>query len=272
MIAERGDFPADTGKVREFVLKVDRAQDRPERAAGREGPRAAQPGRLGHQGRVQGRRRQRPRRLHRRAQVLQARGRQSRRRRSPTGASSALPGEAGTAYLVGDPLTQAAANSAEWIDRTSFQVEKVKTLEVRYPGRRRLAHRALRRQRRLEAGRRQAGRKARRIKGECRLLLAAAARAGRRRRRRMPPDTGLDKPIAVDATTLEGACLRDQGRQAGRRELLRQLHLLRQPQGGRQGGAREDALPARAADPEVQAGRHAQAARRAAREKHAQKK
>src|SRR4030095_16375799 len=44
-----------------------------------------------------------------------------------------LPGEGGTAYLVGDPLTQAAAKSAEWIDRTSFQVEKVKTLEVRYP-------------------------------------------------------------------------------------------------------------------------------------------
>ena len=34
---------------------------------------------------------------------------------------------------MGDPLTQAAANSAEWIDRTAFQVEKVKTLEVRYP-------------------------------------------------------------------------------------------------------------------------------------------
>ena len=34
---------------------------------------------------------------------------------------------------MSDPLTQASANSAEWIDRTSFQVEKVKTLELRYP-------------------------------------------------------------------------------------------------------------------------------------------
>ena len=40
VIAERADFPADTGKVREFVLKVDRAENRTERAAGREGSRA----------------------------------------------------------------------------------------------------------------------------------------------------------------------------------------------------------------------------------------
>ena len=40
---------------------------------------------------------------------------------------------AGTAYIVSDPLTQASAKSADWIDRTAFQVEKVKTLEVRFP-------------------------------------------------------------------------------------------------------------------------------------------
>lgn len=45
----------------------------------------------------------------------------------------AVPGEAKTVYLVSDPLTQASARSADWIDRSSFQVEKVKTLEVRYP-------------------------------------------------------------------------------------------------------------------------------------------
>jgi hypothetical protein len=45
----------------------------------------------------------------------------------------ALPGQAGTAYIVSDPLTQASTRSADWIDRTSFQVEKVKTLEVRFP-------------------------------------------------------------------------------------------------------------------------------------------
>jgi len=45
-----------------------------------------------------------------------------------------LPGEPGQAYLVSDALAQASTRSADWIDRSSFQVEKVKTLEVRYPG------------------------------------------------------------------------------------------------------------------------------------------
>ena len=36
-------------------------------------------------------------------------------------------------YTVSDPLTQASAKSADWIDHASFQVEKVKTLEVKKP-------------------------------------------------------------------------------------------------------------------------------------------
>jgi len=36
-------------------------------------------------------------------------------------------------YLIADPLPQASTKSAEWIDRKSFAVEKVKTLDVRYP-------------------------------------------------------------------------------------------------------------------------------------------
>jgi hypothetical protein len=36
-------------------------------------------------------------------------------------------------YIVSDPLTQASAKSADWIDHASFQVEKVKTLEVKNP-------------------------------------------------------------------------------------------------------------------------------------------
>ena len=34
-------------------------------------------------------------------------------------------------YTISDPLAQASAKSADWIDRSSFQVEKVKTLDVR---------------------------------------------------------------------------------------------------------------------------------------------
>lgn len=46
----------------------------------------------------------------------------------------ALPAETKLVYVVSDPLTQANARSADWIDRSSFQVEKVRHLEVRYPG------------------------------------------------------------------------------------------------------------------------------------------
>jgi hypothetical protein len=36
-------------------------------------------------------------------------------------------------FTVSDPLTQATAKTADWIDHTSFQVEKVKTLELKKP-------------------------------------------------------------------------------------------------------------------------------------------
>lgn len=44
-----------------------------------------------------------------------------------------VPGEAKLVYIVSDPLAQASAKSADWIDRSAFQVEKVKALELRYP-------------------------------------------------------------------------------------------------------------------------------------------
>jgi len=44
-----------------------------------------------------------------------------------------VPAQAATVYIVSDPLTQASTKSADWIDHTSFQVEKVKTLEVKKP-------------------------------------------------------------------------------------------------------------------------------------------
>src|SRR3954465_9856689 len=43
----------------------------------------------------------------------------------------ALPDAPTTVYVVSDALAPASAKSSNWIDRTSFQVEKVKTLEVR---------------------------------------------------------------------------------------------------------------------------------------------
>jgi hypothetical protein len=44
-----------------------------------------------------------------------------------------LPADPATVLLVSDPLTQASARSADWIDRTSFQVEKAKMVELRAP-------------------------------------------------------------------------------------------------------------------------------------------
>ena len=45
-----------------------------------------------------------------------------------------LPEDDKQVLMVSDPLTQATARTGEWIDRRSFQIEKVKSLEVRYPG------------------------------------------------------------------------------------------------------------------------------------------
>jgi len=44
-----------------------------------------------------------------------------------------LPSDTGTALVVSNSLAQASTRTADWIDRTAFQVEKVKSLELRYP-------------------------------------------------------------------------------------------------------------------------------------------
>jgi uncharacterized protein DUF4340 len=44
-----------------------------------------------------------------------------------------LPSDTKAAFVVSNPLAQASTRTADWIDRTAFQVEKVKSLEVRYP-------------------------------------------------------------------------------------------------------------------------------------------
>lgn len=44
-----------------------------------------------------------------------------------------LPAKPGTAYVVGNPLTEATTASAAWIDATGFTVGKVESLELRFP-------------------------------------------------------------------------------------------------------------------------------------------
>ncbi|HEX6528553.1 MAG TPA: DUF4340 domain-containing protein, partial [Burkholderiales bacterium] len=140
VIAERADFPAELAKVREFVLKAIGLKVGQSEALGEKDRARLNLDDPGKKGETAGTR----------VEFLNAEnkplgaflvGRKYFKREVdnpdkaiPDGRWVALPAEAGTAFLVGDPLTQASVKTAEWVDRSSFQVEKVKTLQVRYPG------------------------------------------------------------------------------------------------------------------------------------------
>lgn len=115
----------------------------------------------------------------------------------------AVPNEAKRVYLVGEPLEQASARSADWIDRTSFQVEKVKTLEVRYPddGGWRIERDADSADWRLAGAK--PGEKLDFTKANSASyslsLLELADVAGKDAK-----ETGLDQPTRIEATTLDG--------------------------------------------------------------------
>ena len=133
VIAERADFPADLSRVREFVLKaigLKVGQSEPlgekDRARLNLDASGTKVDFLGADGKALG--------TFTVGKKYFKREVENPDKAIPDGRFVGLPGEAGTAYLVGDPLTQATVKTAEWIDRTSFQVEKVKTLQVRYPG------------------------------------------------------------------------------------------------------------------------------------------
>jgi hypothetical protein len=203
VIAERADFPADLSRVREFVLKVI-------------GLKVGQSEPLGDKDRA---------RLNLDASGTRVEfagadgkalgsfivGRKYFKREVdnpdkaiPDGRFVGLPGEAGTAYLVGDPLAQATVKTAEWIERSSFQVEKVKTLQVRYPG-----GDAWRIDRAGDnAEWKLAGAKpgekldiSRANAASYSLSLLELADVAPKEAK----DTGLEQPIAVGAATLEGA-------------------------------------------------------------------
>ena len=202
-IAERADFPADLSKVREFVLKVI-------------GLKVGQSEPLGDKDRS---------RLNldasgTRVEFLGADGKplgafivgkkhfkrevENPDKAIPDGRFVVLPGEAGTAYLVADPLTQATVKTSEWIERSSFQVEKVKTLEVRYPGGggyriERAADNADWKLTGAKPGEKLDIPRANAASYSLQMLELADVAPKEAR------DTGLDKPISVDATTLAGA-------------------------------------------------------------------
>jgi Domain of unknown function (DUF4340) len=203
VIAERADFPADLAKVREFVLKVI-------------GLKVGQSEPLGEKDRA---------RLNldasgTRVEFLGADGKplgalvvgrkhfkrevENPEKAIPDGRFIVLPDEAGTAYLVADPLTQATVKTAEWIDRSSFQVEKVKRLEVRYPrsGGWRIERAGDNADWKLvgaKPGEKLDIPRANAASYSLQLLELADVAP------KDATDTGLDKPTSVDATTLEGA-------------------------------------------------------------------
>lgn len=133
VIAEREGFPADLAKVREFVLKaisLKVAQTEPigekDRARLNLDASATQVEFAGGDGKPL-------------AKLLVGKKLFRSEPENPEralgdGRFVMLPGDEGRVFMISDPLPQATAKTAEWIDRRSFQIEKVKRLEVRYPG------------------------------------------------------------------------------------------------------------------------------------------
>ena len=202
VIAERADFPADVSKVRDFGLKViglKVGQSEPlgekDRARLNLDASGTQVAFLGADGKPLG-------------SFTVGRRYFKREVENPEKAIAdgrfvALPGDAGTAYLVGDPLTQATVKTSEWIDRASFQVEKVRTLEVRHPGGDswRIERPADNAEWRLVSAR--AGEKldiSRANAASYSLQLLELADVAPKDAK----DTGLDNPIGVDAATFGG--------------------------------------------------------------------
>lgn len=202
VIPERGDFPADLARVREFVLKLAAlkvGQSEPigeaDRARLNLDASGTQVELAGADGKPL-------------ARLAIGKKYFKREPENPAKAPAdgrfvALPGEEKQVYLVSDPLAQASTRSADWIDRTSFQVEKVKTLEVRYPdgtGYRieRSGDNADWKLDGLPPGEKVDVGRANAASYSLQLLELADVAP------RDAADTGLDKPVLINATTLGG--------------------------------------------------------------------
>jgi hypothetical protein len=117
----------------------------------------------------------------------------------------ALPGQEGRVVVIADPLAQASARSADWISKAGFEVEKVKSLELRA---------ADGSSWRIERSGDNADWKLAGARGDEKLEVskanAAAYTFGRLELADVAPkdlkaeDAGLDKPAVVAATTLDG--------------------------------------------------------------------
>ncbi len=202
-IAERDGFPADAGKVRDFLLKVvelKAAESEPIADKDRARLELDGSGTELDFGGAQGK----PL-----ARLLVGKKYFSREVEDPAKAPGdgrfvLLPDSPSTVYLVSDPLSAASAKSADWIDRTGLKIEKVKSLEVRLPGGDgyRIERSGDNADWKLAGAK--PGEKLDVSKANAasymlsELELADVAAPGQ-------PDTGLDQPARIRATTLGGA-------------------------------------------------------------------
>lgn len=205
-IAERDGFPADVAKVRDFVLKMI------ELKVGQTAP-------LGPQDRARLNLDDSGSQVELDAQdgkplskLIVGKKYFKRDVENPDKAPAdgrfvALPDDPATTYIVSDPLTQVSTKSADWIDRTSFQVEKVKTLELRYPDGSgwkieragdnadwRLA--GAKPGEKLDVGKANSA--------SYSLSLLELADVAPPEAKKDAASTGLDKPTVIEATTLDG--------------------------------------------------------------------
>jgi hypothetical protein len=117
----------------------------------------------------------------------------------------ALPGDDKRVYVVADPLAQASTKTADWISKAGFDVEKVKTLELRAADGDGW---------KIERSGDNADWKLAAARGGEKLEITKANAAGYTFARleladvapkdAKPEDTGLDKPTVVTATTFDG--------------------------------------------------------------------
>jgi hypothetical protein len=210
VIVERADFPADLSAVRGFVLKaigLKAGQSEPIGEKDRARLNLDEPGKKGETA----------------GTMVEFQGADGKPlaqmilgkkyfKREPDDPAKApgdgrfvlLPQAPDRVTVVGDPLTQASAKSAGWIDRTAFKVEKVGTLEVRFPdgGGWRVERKADNADWKLADARPGEKLDVSRANAASYMLsqleLADVAPPG-------ATGTGLDKPVTIQATTLAGA-------------------------------------------------------------------
>lgn len=133
VIAERRGFPADVNKVRDFVIKVLELKVGQSEPIGEKDRARLNVDASGTQVEFAGADGKPLAKLTVGKKYFKSGEVENPEKARADGRFVSLPAQAGTVYIVSDPLTQASTKSADWIDHASFQVEKVKTLEVKKP-------------------------------------------------------------------------------------------------------------------------------------------